>query len=68
MRIPAEVTPFLGTIIQVAIKYIKFDPVRVPMRAAVFELTCVKNYAGGEDDEDEEMLDEDEDADGDLDE
>lgn len=38
------------------------------MRAAVFELTCVKNYAGGEDDEDEEMLDEDEDADGDLDE
>ncbi|KAI9445588.1 TIP120-domain-containing protein [Lactarius indigo] len=52
LRIPAEVTPFLGTIIQVAIKYIKFDP----------------NYAGGGDDEDEEMLDEDDDADGDLDE
>ncbi|KAH9075666.1 TIP120-domain-containing protein [Lactarius deliciosus] len=52
LRIPAEVTQFLGTIIQVAIKYIKFDP----------------NYAGGGDDEDEEMLDEDEDADGDLDE
>ncbi|KAI0307414.1 TIP120-domain-containing protein [Multifurca ochricompacta] len=52
LRMPVEVTPFLGTIIQVATKYIKFDP----------------NYAGGEDDEDEEMLDEDEEADGDLDE
>lgn len=31
-------------------------------------LTYFKNYAGGGDDEDEEMLDEDEDADGELDE
>jgi cullin-associated NEDD8-dissociated protein 1 len=27
LRMPAEVTPFLGTIIQVATNYIKFDPV-----------------------------------------
>ena len=27
LRMPAEVTPFLGAIIQVATKYIKFDPV-----------------------------------------
>ncbi|KAH9982078.1 TIP120-domain-containing protein [Lactifluus volemus] len=52
LRMPTEVTPFLGTIIQVATKYIKFDP----------------NYSGGGDDEDEEMLDEDEDVEGDLDE
>ncbi|KAI0271714.1 TIP120-domain-containing protein [Gloeopeniophorella convolvens] len=45
LRIPTEVTPFLGTIIQVATTYIKYDP----------------NYAGGGDDEDEEMLDEDDD-------
>jgi hypothetical protein len=31
-------------------------------------LIGVKNYAGGGDDEDEEMLDEDEDVEGDLDE
>ncbi|KAF8499003.1 TIP120-domain-containing protein [Russula emetica] len=52
LRMPAEVTPFLAAIIQVATKYIKFDP----------------NYAGGGDDEDEEMLDEDDDDEGDLDE
>jgi hypothetical protein len=27
LRMPSEVTPFLGTIIQVGTKYIKFDPV-----------------------------------------
>lgn len=69
LRIPSEVTPFLGTIIQVATKYIKFDPVRVSIGVSLcVELTCSKNYAGGGDDEDEEMLDEDDDADGDLDE
>jgi cullin-associated NEDD8-dissociated protein 1 len=30
LRMPTEVTPFLGTIIQVATKYIKFDPVSDP--------------------------------------
>jgi cullin-associated NEDD8-dissociated protein 1 len=29
LRMPVEVTPFLGTIIQVATKYIKFDPVSI---------------------------------------
>jgi hypothetical protein len=66
---PAEATPFLAAIIQVATKYIKFDPVSTPMPPIIcMRLIFIKNYAGGGDDEDEEMLDEDDDDDGDLDE
>ena len=69
LRMPAEVTPFLAPIIQVATKYIKFDPVSTLMRPIIWRLTFIKNYAGGgDDDEDEEMLDEDDDDEGDLDE
>jgi cullin-associated NEDD8-dissociated protein 1 len=66
---PSEVTPFLGTIIQVATKYIKFDPVsEFYVSLMCIRLIAIKNYAGGGDDEDEEMLDEDDDVEGDLDE
>jgi cullin-associated NEDD8-dissociated protein 1 len=71
LRMPSEVAPFLGTIIQVGTKFIKFDPVskRVSSHSALcIGLNVIKNYAGGGDDEDEEMLDEDDDVDGDLDE
>ena len=69
LRMPAEVTPFLAAIIQVATKYIKFDPVSTCMRPIIcMRLIFIENYAGGGDDEDEEMLDEDDDDDGDLDE
>ncbi|KZV77591.1 TIP120-domain-containing protein [Peniophora sp. CONT] len=51
LKCPTEVTPFLSSIIQAANQYIKHDP----------------NYAGGDDDEDEEMADEEEDEDEDLD-
>jgi cullin-associated NEDD8-dissociated protein 1 len=70
LRMPAEATPFLAVIIQVATRYIKFDPVSTFMRPTIYimRLIFIKNYAGGGDDEDEEMLDEDEDDDGDLDE
>ena len=67
LRMPSEVAPFLGTIIQVGTKYIKFDPVSKPVSLSI-GLNVIKNYAGGGDDEDEEMLDEDDDVDGDLDE
>ena len=69
LRMPAEVTPFLSAIIQVAAKYIKFDPVSTFMRPTIcVRLIFIKNYAGGGDDEDEEMLDEDDEDEGDLDE
>ena len=68
LRMPAEATPFLAVIIQVATKYIKFDPVSTSMHYIYEADFFIKNYAGGGDDEDEEMLDEDEDDDGDLDE
>ncbi|KIJ68853.1 hypothetical protein HYDPIDRAFT_82664 [Hydnomerulius pinastri MD-312] len=54
LRSPSEATPFVNPIVQIGNQYIKYDP----------------NYAGGDDDVDEEMADvddEDED-DGDLDE
>ena len=69
LRMPAEVTPYLAAIVQVATKYIKFDPVSTFMRLITcVRLIFIKNYAGGGDDEDEEMLDEDDDDEGDLDE
>jgi cullin-associated NEDD8-dissociated protein 1 len=68
LRMPSEVAPFLGTIIQVGTKYIKFDPVSDSVSFLCTALIVIKNYAGGGDDEDEEMLDEDDDVDGDLDE
>ncbi|RPD59457.1 TIP120-domain-containing protein [Lentinus tigrinus ALCF2SS1-6] len=49
LKCPTEITPSLSSIIQVGNQYIKHDP----------------NYAGGDDDEDEEMADE-EDEDEDL--
>ncbi|KAI0917813.1 hypothetical protein AcV7_007119 [Taiwanofungus camphoratus] len=51
LRCPAEITPFLSAIIQVANQFIKYDP----------------NYAGDADDEDEQMADEDDDDDAELD-
>jgi len=68
LRMPSEVANFLGTIIQMGTKYIKFDPVSKYVSRLCIELIIIKNYAGGGDDEDEEMLDEDDDIDGDLDE
>ena len=68
LRMPSEVAPFLGTIIQVGTKYIKFDPVSKSVFLLYIRLIITKNYAGGGDDEDEEMLDEDDDVEGDLDE
>jgi cullin-associated NEDD8-dissociated protein 1 len=68
LRMPSEITPFLGTIIQVGTKYIKFDPVSRSVSLLCMRLNVIKNYAGGGDDGDEEMLDEDDDVDGDLDE
>jgi cullin-associated NEDD8-dissociated protein 1 len=68
LKMPAEVTPFLGAIIQVATKYIKFDPVSQFTHPLYVTLIAIKNYAGGGDDDDEEMLDEDDDDEGDLDE
>ncbi|KAI0358837.1 ARM repeat-containing protein [Trametes cingulata] len=50
LRCPSEITPFLSSIIQVGNQYIKYDP----------------NYAGGGDDEDEEMADEDDEDDEEL--
>ncbi|RDX51535.1 TIP120-domain-containing protein [Lentinus brumalis] len=50
LKCPSEITPSLSSIIQVGNQYIKHDP----------------NYAGGDDDEDEEMADEEEDEDEDL--
>ncbi|KAF9229840.1 TIP120-domain-containing protein [Gyrodon lividus] len=41
LRSPGEATSFLNSIVQVGVQYIKYDP----------------NYAGGDDDEDEEMPD-----------
>lgn len=52
LKCPAEVTPYLSSIIQAGTQYIKYDP----------------NYAGGDDaDEDEEMADDDDDEDAELD-
>ncbi|KAG9310349.1 armadillo-type protein [Chiua virens] len=52
LRSPGEATPFVDSMVQVAIQYIKYDP----------------NYAGVDDGEDEEMADADEDEDdGELD-
>jgi cullin-associated NEDD8-dissociated protein 1 len=68
LRMPSEVAPFLGTIVQVGTKYIKFDPVSKSVFLLCIRLIITKNYAGGGDDEDEEMLDEDDDVEGDLDE
>ncbi|KAH9939018.1 ARM repeat-containing protein [Epithele typhae] len=50
LRCPSEVTPFLSSIIQVGNQYIKYDP----------------NYAGGDDDEDEEMADDEDEDDEEL--
>jgi cullin-associated NEDD8-dissociated protein 1 len=41
LRCPVEITPFLGTIVQTGVQYIKYDP----------------NYAGDAEDEDEDMAD-----------
>ncbi|KAI0089964.1 TIP120-domain-containing protein [Irpex rosettiformis] len=51
LRCPAEITPFLGNIIQSGANSIKYDP----------------NYAGDEDDEDEEMADDEDEDDAELD-
>lgn len=45
LKCPTEITPFLGNVIQCGTQFIKYDP----------------NYAGDDDDEDEEMADDDED-------
>ncbi|EIW65195.1 ARM repeat-containing protein [Trametes versicolor FP-101664 SS1] len=50
LRCPGEITPFLSSTIQVGNQYIKYDP----------------NYAGGDDDEDEDMADEDDEDDEEL--
>ncbi|KAI8983266.1 ARM repeat-containing protein [Trametes punicea] len=50
LRCPTEITPFLSAIIQVGNQYIKYDP----------------NYAGGDEDEDEEMAEEDDEEDEEL--
>ncbi|KAH9949483.1 ARM repeat-containing protein [Amylocystis lapponica] len=51
LRAPAEITPFLAPTIQIGNQFIKYDP----------------NYAGDDEDEDEEMADEDEDDEAELD-
>ncbi|KAH9850563.1 ARM repeat-containing protein [Lenzites betulinus] len=50
LRCPSEITPFLSSIIRLGNQHIKYDP----------------NYAGGDDDEDEEMADEDDEDDEEL--
>ncbi|KAI0761177.1 ARM repeat-containing protein [Trametes elegans] len=50
LRCPSEITPFLSAIIQVGNQHIKYDP----------------NYAGGDDDEDEEMADDEDEDDDEL--
>ncbi|KAI0825335.1 ARM repeat-containing protein [Trametes gibbosa] len=50
LRCPSEITSFLSSIIRVGNQYIKYDP----------------NYAGGDEDEDEEMADEDDEDDEEL--
>ncbi|KAI0075919.1 ARM repeat-containing protein [Panus rudis PR-1116 ss-1] len=52
LRCPAEISGYLGNIINIGKEYIKYDP----------------NYAGGDDDEDEEMADEEDEDDAGLDE
>ncbi|KAL0945592.1 hypothetical protein HGRIS_014751 [Hohenbuehelia grisea] len=52
LRCPAETTPFLASIVQAGTQFIKYDP----------------NYAGGDEDDDEEMGDADDDDDAELDE
>ncbi|CDO71748.1 hypothetical protein BN946_scf184920.g32 [Trametes cinnabarina] len=50
LKCPSEITSFLSAIIRVGIQYIKYDP----------------NYAGGDDDEDEEMADDEDEDDEEL--
>lgn len=70
LRLPTEVTPYLGEIVQIGLQFIKYDPVSYFCSQQALSFTDLsQNYAGG-DDEDEEMADadDDEDDDDDLDE
>lgn len=68
LRCPSEISPFLTQIVSVGITMIKYDPVWPHRQLPICLVKLVfQNYAGGEDDEDTEMDDNEEDNEFDAD-